>query len=86
MFCGNCIKAHLKAAHIAADIPEHDAEFLRQYKILDLYETDNGITLCRECHDMFEALLCCVKVVMDSECVVMGHMIVVSNALKSCSG
>lgn len=88
VFCGDRVKAHLFAAHIfdmfrAADIPDEDAEFLLQYEILDLYDTSNGITLCGECHDVFDALLCCVKVEFDSEGAVTSHRIVVANALKS---
>ena len=80
----------MKAAHIfddfrAADIPGEDPDFLQRYDITDLYDTSNGITLCSECYDVFDALLCCVKVVMNSECVVVGHKIVVANALKSSS-
>lgn len=64
VFCGNAVKAHLKAAHIfdvfrAADIPEQDAEFLQQYEILDLYDTSNGITLCSECHDVRLTVVLC---------------------------
>ena len=86
VFCGNCVKAHLKAAHIfdvfrAADIPDDDVDFLQHHKILNLYDTSNGITLCSECHDVFDALLCCVKVVVEDD--VMSHKIVVANALKS---
>lgn len=86
VFCDDCVKAHLKAAHIfdvfrAADIPDGDAEFLQQYEITDLYETTNGITLCGECHDVFDSLLCCVKVVSDGEGT--GYKIVVANALKA---
>lgn len=86
VFCGNCVKAHLKAAHIfdvfrAADIPDEDADFLQQYEILDLYDTSNGITLCSECHNVFDALLCCVKVMVEDD--VTSHKIVVANALKS---
>jgi len=90
VFCGDNTKAHLSAAHIfdvfrAADIPEEDAEFLQQYEILDLYDTCNGITLCGECHDVFDALLCCVKVEVNNDGAVVGYRIVVANALKSCA-
>lgn len=88
VFCGDCVPAHLFVAHIfdvcpATGIPGEDVEFLQQYGITDLYETDNGITLCGECYDVFNALLCCVKVEFDSAGVVIGHTIVVANALTS---
>eukprot|EP01036_Dinobryon_divergens_P036466 gene36466-47485_t len=65
VFCSNKRTAELKAAHLfdifrAKDIPENDPAFLHQYGITDLYDTSNGITLCSECHDVFDALLCCV--------------------------
>lgn len=88
VFCGDQVKAHLFAAHIfdvfrAADIPIEDAAFLQQFEILDLYDTSNGITLCSECHDVFDALLCCVQVECDSNGAAINHKIVVANALKS---
>ncbi len=86
VFCGDIKKANLKAAHIfdifrAKDIPPNDENFLHQYEIIDLYDTENGITLCSECHDVFDALLCCVKVVKQND--VISHQIVVANALKA---
>ena len=65
--------ALMKAAHnfdvfSDADIPdEHADNYLQQYEILDLYDTSNGITLCNECHGVFNALLCCVKFVVYNE-------------------
>jgi hypothetical protein len=87
VFCKSSVKAHLKAAHIfdvfrAEDIPNEDTDFLQQYEILDLYDTSNGITLCSECHDVFDALLCCIKVTVQNG-VVISHKIVVANAVKS---
>ncbi len=53
VFCGDAKKANLKAAHIfdifrANDIPADDINFLHQYEIIDLYDTENGITLCSD--------------------------------------
>ncbi len=87
VFCGDTKKANLTAAHIfdmfrAEDIPPNDETFLQQYEIIDLYDTENGITLCSECHDVFDALLCCVKVEIQNVDVI-SHKIVVANALKA---
>mmetsp|Transcript_19162 Transcript_19162/g.26393 ORF Transcript_19162/g.26393 Transcript_19162/m.26393 type:complete len:105 (+) Transcript_19162:231-545(+) len=70
VFCNNKRKAELKAAHLfdifrAKDIPKNDPDFLQQYEITELYDTSNGITLCSECHDVFDALLCCVQLRRD---------------------
>jgi hypothetical protein len=87
VFCGASSKATLRAAHIydvfrASDIPTGDHEFLRQFEIIDIYDTSNGITLCCECHDVFDALLCCVDVVVENGHTL--HKILVANALKQC--
>jgi hypothetical protein len=86
VFCGDTKKANLKAAHIfdifrANDIPPEEENFLHQFEIIDLYDTENGITLCNECHNVFDALLCCVKVEFQNDEVI-NHKIVVANALK----
>jgi len=88
VFCGDSVKANLNAAHIfdvsrAADIPAGDSEFLRQFEIIDIYDTLNGITLCSECHLAFDALLCCVKVTIGADGAT-DHVIEVANALKLC--
>jgi len=85
VFCRGNNKAHLKAAHIfdvfrGNDIPEDDKNFLRQFEITDLYDTDNGITLCSDCHFAFDALLCCVDVVKENENV--RYKVKVADALK----
>lgn len=85
VFCGVNNKAHLGAAHIfdvfrAEDIPDNDVTFLQQYEIIDLYDTSNGITLCNECHNVFDALLCCVRV--EERDSIVTHKIVVATALK----
>jgi hypothetical protein len=88
VFCSNKRTAELKAAHLfdifrAKDIPENDPDFLHQYGITDLYDTSNGITLCSECHDVFDALLCCVEVRMSEDGSITDHIIIVANALLS---
>lgn len=88
VFCNNNRTADLKAAHLfdifrAEDnIPENDPDFLHQYEdITDLYDTCNGITLCSECHDVFDALLCCVEVRRSEDGAITDHIITVANAL-----
>lgn len=65
----------------ATDIPAHDRSFLRQYKLVGLYDTTNGLTLCSECHTIFDALLCCVKV--ETQNGVISHKLIVADALKA---
>ena len=73
VFCGNTQIAELQAAHIfdvfrgddnLADAGYH-SNFLFQYGITNLYDTGNGMILCSECHDVFDAMLCCVVVEYD---------------------
>jgi hypothetical protein len=73
VFCGNTQIAELQAAHIfdvfrgddnLADAGYH-SNFLFQYGITNLYDTGNGMILCSECHDVFDAILCCVVVEYD---------------------
>lgn len=82
VFCGDTVKANLQAAHVYdADIPDDPNFLLEQYGILDFYDTDNGLTLCNQCHKVFDALLCCVRVLSDG--IVDKHVIVVADALKA---
>ena len=86
IFCHKNRKANLKAAHLfdifrAKDIPVDDPDFLQQYEITDLYDTSNGITLCSECHDVFDALLCCVEVRSNEDGSITDHFIIVANAI-----
>jgi len=86
VFCHNKRTAELKAAHLfdifrAKEVPDNDPEFLQQYEVSDLYDTSNGITLCRECHDVFDALLCCVEVRRSEEGTITDHVIIVANAI-----
>jgi hypothetical protein len=57
--------------------------FYRRHGIIDIYDTLNGITLCRGCHLAFYALLCCVKVSIGPDGAT-DHVIEVANALKLC--
>jgi hypothetical protein len=86
VFCNNTITSELEAAHIFEvfrdkDIPNDDKNFLRQYDIIDMYDTNNGITLCRECHRAFDKRLCCVHVEHDENGIAIDHTIIVANAL-----
>jgi len=57
---------YLEAAHVFEVFNEHDLNefsreaFFEKYNICTVYETRNGITLCKECHGVFDAALCCV--------------------------
>lgn len=71
VFCGNTRTSELDAAHIfdvfrTDSVIEKNSTFLFQYGIMNLYDTENGIILCRECHDVFDALLWCVVVEYDA--------------------
>lgn len=71
VFCGYKRKAALKAAQIfdvihADDRVEYKFSFLCQYRIMNFYDTENGLTLCSRRYDVFDALLCCVVVEYDA--------------------
>ena len=92
VFCGDSDKAHLQAAHTFGvlreeDVPAGDTEYLRQYKIIDTYETCSVTTLCSECHSAFDTLLCCVEVSTDTDGTATDHVycvveVEVASALK----
>jgi hypothetical protein len=64
VFCGHAITANLEAAHIidvaaGNNVRDLDA-LLDSVGLLTLYDTENGLTLCKTCHKTFDADLCCV--------------------------
>jgi hypothetical protein len=64
VFCGHAITANLEAAHIinvaaGNNVRDLDA-LLNSFGLLSLYDTENGLTLCKTCHKTFDADLCCV--------------------------
>lgn len=82
VFCDVRVTAHLQAAHIIDVFRAVGGESLEQYGLHDMYDTQNGLTLCGECHLVFDAKLCCVKVEVDSQGAATDHTILVANALK----
>ena len=40
---------------------EEEEKYYIQYELFTLYDTNNGITLCIDCYDIYDALLCCIK-------------------------
>ena len=69
LFCGERNKYSLQAAHIVGvhDPVTIDDDFKCKYRLAGLYATTNGLTLCIECHRMFDAHLCYVAVEMAGE-------------------
>ena len=69
LFCGETNSYCLQAAHIVGvnDRVTINEEFKNRYRFRSLYETTNGLTLCIECHLMFDAHLCYVAVEMVEE-------------------
>ena len=87
VFCGHNDVTHLEAAHIydvhrAKGMSIGD-DHLQQYMITNIYDTTNGLTLCIECYEVYDALYCCVKVASDGEGVTATHTIAVADAVKS---
>lgn len=88
VFCGYGKKAALKAAQIfdvfhADDRVEYNFAFLCQYGIMNLYDTQNGLTLCSHCYDMFDALLCCVVVEYDATGSAAVYKLAIAEAIKN---
>ena len=40
---------------------EEEEKYYIQYELYTLWDTNNGITLCIDCYDIYDALLCCIK-------------------------
>jgi len=62
LFCG--LSEGLEAAHVF-DVWRQESinpNGLRKLGLNGIYETKNGITLCKGCHCVFDALLCCIDV------------------------
>ena len=64
VFCGHTNIDNLEAAHIIDVSPGNNVTdlnaLLESFSLLTLYDTENGITLCKTCHKVFDADLCCV--------------------------
>ena len=40
---------------------EEEEKYYIQYELFTLWDTNNGLTLCIDCYDIYDALLCCIK-------------------------
>lgn len=56
VFCGG-EDGGVAAAHLVEDNKHAEASLLESLGLVDTFDTTNGITLCNECHDAFDAHL-----------------------------
>ena len=40
---------------------KEEEKYYIQYELYTLWDTNNGLTLCIDCYDIYDALLCCIK-------------------------
>lgn len=56
VFCGES-DVGIAAAHLVADNKHADAALLERLGLVETFDTTNGLALCNECHDAFDAHL-----------------------------